>query len=195
MAAPGGVATALSTVGVAPACGSAGRNTLGRSVASHGDFAHVTFESSLPAYTGRVATSLPSSTARATESAEMPAPNRAARRAMTSRCRVVTAPNTACGDSFCTSSASTGVHTSPRYGAKAASSASTMRLAPHSASCVRPASLALSVSHTASACPPVRAAKRPASPNTSAITFLGLPCLSSSTKHQNAPAMVVISPV
>ena len=38
-----------STAAVLPACASAGRKTFGRSVAIHGDFAHVTFESSLPA--------------------------------------------------------------------------------------------------------------------------------------------------
>src|SRR5215468_8409040 len=78
MAAPGRVTAAFSTLAVAPAWVSAGRNTLGRRVASHGVFAQITFESSLPAYTGRVATSLPSSTASAMESAEMPAPSLAA---------------------------------------------------------------------------------------------------------------------
>ena len=44
------VATAgRSTGAVFPVCVSAGRNTLGLSVATHGAFAHVTFERSLPA--------------------------------------------------------------------------------------------------------------------------------------------------
>ena len=75
-----------------------------------------------------------------------------------------------------------------------APSSSSTRLAPHSASCLSPASVALSVSHTASAWPPALAASRPASPSTSAITFLGFPCRSSSTMLQNAPAMSAISP-
>src|SRR5262249_61246490 len=49
MAAPGRVTAAFSTLAAAPAWGSAGRNTLGRRVASHGVFAQLTLESSLPA--------------------------------------------------------------------------------------------------------------------------------------------------
>src|SRR5262245_65742330 len=49
-----------------------------------------------------------------------------------------------------------------------------------------PSSPALSVSHTASTLPPE---SRPASPSTSAITFLGAPFRSSSTMHQCAFAM------
>src|SRR5215470_13519328 len=90
----------FSTDAVAPACASAGRKTLGRSVAIHGVLDHVIFERSLPAYTGRVAISLPPSAASAVESAERPAPSRAASRAMNSRCRVVTGPKIACGDSL-----------------------------------------------------------------------------------------------
>ncbi len=74
-----------STAVVLPAWLSAGRKTFGRSVATHGCFAHVTLLKSLPAYTGRVATSLSPSIENATESAEMPTPRRAASRASASR--------------------------------------------------------------------------------------------------------------
>jgi hypothetical protein len=47
--APGAARLGRSTVAVLPGCVSAGRNTLGLNVATHGDFAHVTFDSSLPA--------------------------------------------------------------------------------------------------------------------------------------------------
>ena len=49
MVSPGIVAAGFSTAALAPACDSAGRNTLGRSVAIHGVLAHVIFDSSLPA--------------------------------------------------------------------------------------------------------------------------------------------------
>jgi hypothetical protein len=52
---------------------------------------------------------------------------------------------------------------------------------------LRPASLALSVSHTASTFP---GASRDASPMTSAMTFFGEPFRSSSTMHQNAFGIV-----
>src|SRR3990172_3064546 len=142
---------------------------------------------------GRVATSRSPSRTSAVESAASPVPRRAPSRASSSRCRAVTAPRMAFGDSLAASSATTGVHTSPRYGAKAGFSRSHTRLAPHSASSLRPASVAVSVSHTASAWPPAWAASREASPSTSAVTFFGLPCLSSSTMPQNAPAMSVVS--
>src|SRR5690349_1910385 len=193
MLSAGMVTDGFWTSGLAPACASAGRNTLGRSVAIHGVFDHVIFESSLPAYTGRVATSLPPSTAIAVESAESPAPRRAARRAMNSRCRVVTGAKIACGNSLLASSATAGVHTSARYGANAAFSSTHTRLTPHSPSCLIPSGVALSVTHTASTCAPACPASREASPSTSAITFLGAPCRSSSTMHQYAPAMSVAS--
>src|SRR5947209_452677 len=60
---------------------SAGLKTFGRIVAIHGVFAHVIFASTLPAYTGRVATSASPSIANPTESADRPAPRRAARQA------------------------------------------------------------------------------------------------------------------
>src|SRR6266851_5227731 len=138
---------------------------------------------------GRVATSLSPSRAMPVESAESPAPSRAASRAMNSRCRVVTGAKMTCGDSLPARSATTGVHTSARYGAKAAFSSSQIRLAPHSPSCLIPSGVALSVTHTASACAPACPARRDASPSTSAITFLGAPCQSSSTMHQYAPGM------
>ncbi len=47
--APAAVRLGRSIVAVLPGWLSAGRNTLGLRVATHGDFAHVTFESSLPA--------------------------------------------------------------------------------------------------------------------------------------------------
>src|SRR5256886_2398987 len=75
-----------------------------------------------------------------------------------------------------------------RDGGHAAFSRSKSLSAPHSASCLSPASVALSVNHTASAWPLER---RAASPMTSAITFFGVPCRSSSTMHQNAFAMVL----
>src|SRR5687768_13588288 len=150
---------------------------------------------SLPEYTGRVATSTPSSRASPMESAASPAPSRAASRAISSRCRVVTAPRIAGGGSLLASSASTGIHTSPRYGENAAFSKSQTRLAPSSPSIFSPSGVALSVSHTASAWLPICPARRVASPSTSAITFFGLPCRSSSTMHQNAPAMEFGSPV
>src|ERR1700687_4022501 len=123
------------------------------------------------------------------ESAESPAPSRAASRAMNSRWRAETGAKMACGDSLPARSATTGVHTSPRYGANAAFSSSQIRLAPHSPSCLIPSGVALSVTHTASACAPACPARRQPSPITSAITFLGAPCRSSSTMHQYAPAM------
>ena len=123
------------------------------------------------------------------ESAESPAPSRAASRAMNSRWRAETGAKMACGDSLPARSATTGVHTSPRYGANAAFSSSQIRLAPHSPSCLIPSGVALSVTHTASACAPACPARREASPITSAITFLGAPCRSSSTMHQYAPGM------
>src|SRR6266853_5323810 len=138
---------------------------------------------------GRVATSLSPSRAMPVESAESPAPSRAASRAMNSRCRVVTGAKMTCGDSLPARSATTGVHTSARYGAKAAFSSSQIRLAPHSPSCLIPSWVALSVTHTASACAPACPARRDASPSTSAITFLGAPCQSYSTMHQYAPGM------
>src|ERR671925_126200 len=98
-----------------------------------------------------------------TESAERPAPRRAASRA-----------------------ASTGVPTSPGYGANAAFSSSQPFVAPQAPSCLTPSSVALSVTHTASTLPPD---SRPASPSTSAITFFGAPFRSSSTMHQNAFAI------
>src|SRR5213594_3314655 len=181
--APGAERLGRSTAAVLPGCASAGRNTLGRKVATHGDFAHVTFERSLPAYTGRVATSLSPSIANRTESAASPTPRRAASRATNSRWRLVTGARIAAGDSLAARSAAAAVQTSLRYGANAAFSSSNTRLAPHSPSCFRPASLALSVSHTASTRP---GASRAASPITSAMTFLGEPFRSSSTMHQNA---------
>src|SRR5262245_17573785 len=181
--APAAVRLGRSTDAVLPGCASAGRNTLGLSVATHGDFAHVTRESSLPAYTGRVATSLSPSIAKRTESAERPTPSFAASRATNSRWRLVTGAKIAAGDSLVASSAAAAVHTSLRYGANAAFSSSRTREAPHSPSCFKPASLALSVSHTASTRP---GARRAASPITSAMTFLGEPFRSSSTMHQNA---------
>ena len=46
----GGMLTlGFSTCAVFPACASAGRNTFGRSVATHGSFAHDTFDTSFPA--------------------------------------------------------------------------------------------------------------------------------------------------
>src|SRR5207245_8841339 len=87
-----------STAVVLPAWLSAGRKTFGRSVATHGCFAHVTLLKSLPAYTGRVATSLSPSIENATESAEMPTPRRAACRASAARCPLVTSPQMAFGD-------------------------------------------------------------------------------------------------
>src|SRR5919108_1295206 len=121
-----------------------------------------------------------------TESAERPAPRRAASRAASSRILLVTGAKIAFGDCCLASSASTGVHTSPRYGANAAFSSSQTFVAPQAPSCLIPSSVALSVSHTASTLPPDR---RPASPSTSAITFFGAPFRSSSTMHQNAFAM------
>ena len=108
---------------------------------------------------------------------------------MNSRCRAETGAKMTCGDSLPARSATTGVHTSARYGANAAFSSSQIRLAPHSPSCLIPSGVALSVTHTASACAPACPARRTASPITSAITFLGAPCRSSSTMHQYAPAM------
>ena len=49
MVAAGMLMAGRSTVATLPGCSSAGRNTLGRKVAIHGLFAHVTFDSSLPA--------------------------------------------------------------------------------------------------------------------------------------------------
>src|SRR5512132_29423 len=135
---------------------------------------------------GRVATSASPSSANPTESADSPAPSRAASRATNSRILLVTGAKIAFGDSFCARSASTGVHTSPMYGENAAFSSSHTFVAPHAPSCLRPSSLALSVSQTASTAPPP---SRVASPSTSAMTFLGEPFRSSSTMHQNAPAM------
>src|SRR3989475_9610867 len=57
---------------------------------------------------------------------------------------------------------------------------------PNTPSCLLPSSLALWVSKPASTLAP---ASRPASPSTSAITFLGEPFRSSSTMHQYAVAM------
>ena len=144
--------------------------TLGLSVATHGGFAQVTFDSSLPAYTGRVATSVSPSIARATVSAAKPTPRRAARRASSSRCRLVTAPRIAFGACAATSVARTGAQTSPRYGASPACSTSQIFVAPHSARRMSPSGCAESVSHTASAVPPER---RLASASTSAVTFFG----------------------
>src|SRR4029453_2570685 len=147
---------------------------------------------------GRVATSLPPSAASPVESAESPAPSRAARRAMNSRWRVVTGAKITCGDSLPASSATAGVHTSARYGAKAAFSSSQIRLAPHSPSCFRPSGVALSVTHTASALsPPAPAppAPRPGAappPPPPAFPSWGAPCRSSSTMHQYAPAISVV---
>src|SRR5262245_1772460 len=176
----------LSTCAVLATPGSAGLKTLGRSVAIHGVVAHVIFARSLPAYTGRVATSVSPSTANPTASADSPAPRRAARRAMNSRMRLVTGAKIAFGDSLATSSASAGTHTSPMYGAKAAFSSTETFVAPQLPSVLIPSSVALSVSQTASTLPPE---SRPASPSTSAITFLGAPFRSSSTMHQYAFAM------
>src|SRR3989441_11650481 len=181
-----GIFTAGRSTGAArPAWASAGRKTLGRSVAIHGDRAHVSLLRSLPAYTGRVATSLSPSLANATASAARPTPSRAASRARSSRRRLVTGPKMALGDSSAASSATAPTHTSPRYGASAACSSSQILVAPHSPSCLRPSSVAWSVSQRASAGPPSRVA----SPSTSDMTFLGRPLRSSSTTHQNAPAM------
>ena len=153
---PAGIDTAgRSTWAAASARGSAGRNTLGRSVTSQGALLQVTLERSLPAYTGRVATSLPSSSASAVESAESPAPSRAARRAIISRWRVVTGARIAWGDSLAASSATTGVQTSPRYAPKAAFSRSQTRFAPSSPRSFTPSGAAVSVSQTASACAPI----------------------------------------
>src|SRR5213593_1742516 len=165
---------------------SAGLKTFGRIVAIHGVFAHVIFASTLPAYTGRVATSASPSIANPTESADRPAPSRAASRATNSRMRLVTGAKIAFGDSLATSSASAGTHTSPVYGANAGFSSTHTFDAPQPPSCLIPSSPALSVSHTALTLPPDR---RPASPSTSAITFLGAPFRSSSTMHQYAFAM------
>src|SRR5262245_10028603 len=121
-----------------------------------------------------------------TESAESPAPSRAASRATNSRMRLVTGAKIAFGDSLATNSASAGPHTSPMYGAKPAFSSTHTLVAPHVPSCLMPSSLALSVSHTASTLP---LESRPASPSTSAMTFLGAPFRSSSTMHQYAFAM------
>ncbi len=79
---------------------------------------------------------------------------------MNSRCRVVTGAKMACGASLPASSATTGVQTSARYGANAAFSNSQTRLAPHSPSCFNPSGVALSVTHTASACAPAAPARR-----------------------------------
>src|SRR5690349_15763488 len=186
MRAVAGFTLAFSTCAVFATDASAGLNTLGRSVAIHGVFAHVIFASSLPAYTGRVATSVSPSIVNPTESAERPAPRRAANRAAISRMRLVTGAKTAFGDSLAMSSASAGTQTSPMYGANAAFSSTQTLLAPQLPSCLMPSSLALSVSHTASTLPPD---SRPASPSTSLITFFGAPFRSSSTMHQYAFAM------
>src|SRR6185436_134974 len=138
---------------------------------------------------GRVATSASPFIVSATESAERPTPSLAARRAMNSRWRLVTGARIALGDSLAASSATGGTHTSPRYGASPAFSSSHTLPAPQPASCLSPSSVALSVSHTASTGPPRRAA----SPMTSAMTFLGMPLRSSSTTHQNAPAIIIVS--
>ena len=180
-------AVGRSTVAVRPGRASAGRKTFGRSVATQGVFAHVTLARSLPAYTGRVATSRSPSIANATQSAASPTPSRAASRATNSRARLVTGAKMAFGRSLAASSAAAPTQISPRYGASAAFSRSQTLVAPHSASCVRPASVAVSVSHTASAWP---LETRAASPMTSAITFFGVPRRSSSTMHQNAFAIV-----
>src|SRR5688572_28446673 len=124
--------------------------------------------------------------ARLTASAARPTPSRAAGRAASSRILLVTGATIAFGDCCFASSARTGVHTSPRYGAKAAFSSTHTLVAPHAPSCLTPSSDALSVSHTASTLPPE---SRPASPSTSAMTFFGEPLRSSSTMHQNASAM------
>ncbi len=99
----------------------------------------------------------------------------------------MTGAKIAAGDSFVARSAAAAVQTSLRYGANAAFSSSSTLPAPHSPSCFKPASLALSVSHTASTRP---GASRAASPITSAMTFFGEPFRSSSTMHQNALGMV-----
>src|SRR5688572_27119500 len=124
--------------------------------------------------------------AMATASAARPTPSRAASRAASSRILLVTGAKIAFGDCCFASSARTGVHTSPRYGANAAFSRTHTLVAPQPPSCLTPSSEALSVTHTASTLP---AESRPASPSTSAITFLGDPLRSSSTRHQNASAM------
>ena len=112
--AAGAARAGRSTAAVRPACASAGRKTFGRSVATHGPRAQATFASSLPAYTGRVATSRSPSIARVTQSAASPTPSRAARRARNSRWRLVTGPRIARGDSLAASSAAAPAHTSPR---------------------------------------------------------------------------------
>src|SRR5216117_2008136 len=178
-----------STAAFRPGSPSAGRKTFGRSVATQGVFAHATLARSLPAYTGRVATRRSPSMANATQSAASPTPSRAASRAANSRARLVTGAKMALGRSLAASSAAAPTQTSLRYGANAPFSRSQTFVAPHSASCVRPASLALSVSHTASARP---LETRAASPMTSAITFFGVPRRSSSTMHQNAFGMVPV---
>src|SRR5207249_4255442 len=87
-------------VAVRPGRASAGRKTFGRSVATQGVFAHVTLARSLPAYTGRVATSRSPSIANATQSAASPTPSRAASRATNSRARLVTGAKMAFGRSL-----------------------------------------------------------------------------------------------
>src|SRR3989442_1696220 len=93
-------AVGRSTVAVRPGRASAGRKTFGRSVATQGVFAHVTLARSLPAYTGRVATSRSPSIANATQSAASPTPSRAASRATNSRARLVTGAKMAFGRSL-----------------------------------------------------------------------------------------------
>jgi len=78
--------------------------------------------------------------------------------------RLVTAPQIARGASLPASSAIAAVHTSPRYGASAASSHSQTRSAPQPASWRSPSCSALSVSQTASTPAPSAFAQRRASP-------------------------------
>ena len=148
-----------------PAAPPAGRRS-GRSVASHGAFAHVIFDEQLARVHGPRRDQLAVLARRApVESAASPAPSRAASRAISSRCRVVTGAEDRLRRLRAASSAMTGVHTSPRYGANAAFSKSQMRLAPQlGRAASRPSGVALSVSHTASACAARAAPAQPARP-------------------------------
>ena len=75
----GSLTAAIATAPAAPALDT-GANTLGRSEAMAGVFGNATFWIAFPAYTGRVATSLPPSTASAVQSEASPTPSRAATR-------------------------------------------------------------------------------------------------------------------
>src|SRR5256885_4704441 len=131
-------AVGRSTVAVGPGRASAGRKTFGRGVATQGVFAHVTLARSLPAYTGRVATSRSPSIANATQSAASPTPSRAASRATNSRARLVTGAKMALGVPLAAKPTAAPLQLSLRYGPHAPPTRSHTLIAPHPASCLNP---------------------------------------------------------